>query len=177
VPGSRLALKSYTTDDPGTMQLLRRRMLRCGLDPERVLWLPTCPTATEHLRQYGLVDVALDPFPNGCCTTSCEALWMGVPLITLLGGNFVSRMGASFLSALRHPDWIATDHDHYRAIARQLASQLPALRQGRAALRQQMASSGLSDLDTYTNSFQKLLRRMWHSHCNGDGSTLLAAEI
>jgi predicted O-linked N-acetylglucosamine transferase (SPINDLY family) len=129
------------------------------------------------MQRYGAIDIALDPTPYNGGTTTLQALWMGVPVITLLGGNFVSRMGASFLSALGHPDWIATDHDHYRAIARQLASQLPALRQGRPALRQQMASSGLSDLDTYTSSFQKLLRRMWHSHCNGDGSTLLAAEI
>jgi len=109
-------------------------------------------------------------------STTLQALWMGVPVISLLGGNFVSRMGASFLSALGHRDWIATDHDHYRAIARELATQLGDLRQQRPALRQAMASSGLSDLQGYTNAFQHLLRRIWHSHCNDDGSRLLAAE-
>ena len=65
IPGSRLALKAYTSDDPGTSILLRRRMLRCGLDPDSVLWLPTTPSVEEHLQQYGLLDVALDPFPMG----------------------------------------------------------------------------------------------------------------
>ena len=133
------------------------------------------------MQRYGAIDIALDPTPYNGGTTTLQALWMGVPLITLLGGNFVSRMGASFLSALGHPDWIATDHDHYRAIASQLANQLPDLRQGRAALRQQMAHSDLSDLQAYTNAFQHLLRRMWQSHCSGDGSSgessrLLPAE-
>jgi len=90
-------------------------------------------------------------------STTLQALWMGVPVITLLGGNFVSRMGASFLSALSHPDWIATDHDHYRAIASQRTSQLPDLRQSRAALGRQMDRSGLSDLDRYASHFQRLL--------------------
>ena len=101
---------------------------------------------------------------------------MGVPVITLAGGNFVSRMGASFLSALGQADWIATGDDHYRAIARQLAEQLPSIRQGRNALRQQMASSGLSDLDRYAAHFQQLLRRIWQHHCSGSTERLLAAE-
>jgi hypothetical protein len=145
VPGSRLALKSYTTDDPGTMQLLRRRMLRCGLDPELVLWLPTCPTATEHLRQYGLVDVALDPFPNGGCTTSCEALWMGVPVITLRGDRYVSRMSTAVLQGAGLHQWIATSEADYLAIAQRAALDLTSLRQGRAGLRAQLQASELGD--------------------------------
>ena len=145
LPGSRLALKSYTTDDPGTMQLLRRRMLRCGLDPERVLWLPTCPTPAEHLRQYGLVDVALDPFPNGGCTTSCEALWMGVPVITLRGDRYVSRMSTAVLQGAGLPEWIASSEAEYLAIAQQAALNLTRLRQGRAGLRAQLQASELGD--------------------------------
>ena len=108
VPSSRLALKSYTTDDPGTTTLLRRRMLRCGLDPERVVWLPTTPAPEDHLQQYGLIDVALDPFPNGGCTTTCEALWMGVPVITLAGHHYVSRMSTAVLAGANLNEWITS---------------------------------------------------------------------
>ena len=104
VPGSRLALKAYTSDDPGTATLLKRRMIRCGLDVDRVVWLPTTTTPEEHLRQYGLIDIALDPFPNGGCTTTCEALWMGVPVVTLTGDRYVSRMSTAVLSGLSFPN-------------------------------------------------------------------------
>jgi len=86
-------------------------------------------------------------------------------------------MGASFLTALGRSEWIASDEAHYRAIARQLAAQLPALRSGRAELRQQMAASGLSDLEGYAAHFQGLLRRIWRHHCSGESGRLLAAEI
>ena len=145
VPGSRLALKSYTTDDPGTVQLLRQRMLRCGLDPERVLWLPTCPTAEEHLRQYGLVDIALDPFPNGGCTTTCEALWMGVPVITLRGDHYVSRMSTAVLQGAGMPEWIAASESEYLALAQRAAAERSNLRQTRANWRLRLQRSPLGD--------------------------------
>jgi predicted O-linked N-acetylglucosamine transferase (SPINDLY family) len=128
------------------------------------------------MQRYSAIDIALDPTPYNGGTTTLQALWMGVPVISLLGGNFVSRMGASFLSALGHRNWIATDHDHYRAIARELAAQLGDLRQQRPALRQAMASSGLSDLDRYASHFQRLLHRIWQHHCSGDTGRLLAAQ-
>lgn len=145
VPGSRLALKSYTTDDPGTVQLLRQRMLRCGLDPERVLWLPTCPTAEEHLRQYGLVDIALDPFPNGGCTTTCEALWMGVPVITLRGDHYVSRMSTAVLQGAGMSEWIAASESEYLALAQRAAAERSNLRQTRANWRLRLQRSPLGD--------------------------------
>jgi predicted O-linked N-acetylglucosamine transferase (SPINDLY family) len=101
---------------------------------------------------------------------------MGVPVITRLGGNFVSRKGASFLTALGRSDWIAETDEAFVAIACQLAEQLPDIRQGRAALRQQMAHCGLSDLERYTAGFQQLLRRIWRHHCSGDPSRLLPAD-
>ena len=67
-------------------------MLRQGLDPERVDWLSLTKGPTEHMQQYAYIDIALDPIPNGGCTTTCEALWMGVPTITLAGSHYVSRM-------------------------------------------------------------------------------------
>lgn len=145
VPGSRLALKAYTSDDPGTVTLLRRRMRRCGLDPERVIWLPTPNAPEDHLRQYGLLDVALDPFPNGGCTTSCEALWMGVPVITLAGERYVSRMSTAVLTGAELPEWIATSEQEYFNKALQAAEQRRHLRASRAQLRQHLQASALGD--------------------------------
>ena len=75
-------------------------MIVNGLDPDRVEWLPLTQGPWEHLQQYSKLDVALDPFPNGGCTTTCESLWMGVPVITLKGSHYVSRMSTAVLMAL-----------------------------------------------------------------------------
>ena len=180
LPEAQLLLKAPSLADASVIERFRALFAEQGIGAERLIF--EGPEELGRMMQrYGAIDIALDPTPYNGGTTTLQALWMGVPVITLLGGNFVSRMGASFLSALGHPDWIASDHDQYRATARELASQLPDLRQQRPALRQAMADSGLSDLEAYTNGFQQLLRRIWQSHCSGDGSSgessrLLAAQ-
>lgn len=159
LPQARLALKAFTTDDPGVVALLRRRMRSAGLDPERVVWLPTCPKVADHLRQYGLVDVALDPFPNGGCTTTCEALWMGVPVITLAGSHYVSRMATAVLTGAGLPEWICPTEEAYLQRALQAAEQLPQLRSGRSALRQQLLASPLADAQGLGEALWQALQR------------------
>ena len=118
IPDSRLVLKASHAADSDTQRLLRRRMLRQGLDPDRVDWLEITKGPTEHLLQYGRIDIALDPVPNGGCTTTCEALWMGVPTVTHAGANYVSRMSTAVLSGADLQDWIAHDHEEYVRLAR-----------------------------------------------------------
>ena len=79
VPDAILVLKANASEDLHTQTILRNRMCAHGLDPDRVEWLPLTRGPLEHLQQYSKLDVALDPFPNGGCTTTCESLWMGVP--------------------------------------------------------------------------------------------------
>jgi predicted O-linked N-acetylglucosamine transferase (SPINDLY family) len=175
LPDARLLLKAPSLADASVIARFRGLFAAEGIAPERLLL--EGPEGLEAMMQrYGGVDIALDPTPYNGGTTTLQALWMGVPVIALRGENFVGRMGASFLNALGRNAWIASDDAHYRAIARQLAEQLPALRCGRAELRQQMAASGLSDLEGYASHFQGLLRRMWRHHCSGDPGRLLAAE-
>ena len=145
IPNARLALKAFTTDDPGVIALLERRMSRCGLDPSAVIWLPTAPRPEDHLRQYGLIDLALDPFPNGGCTTTCEALWMGVPVITLRGQNYVSRMASAVLAGAGLPEWIAESEEHYLQLACNAAERLTEIRSNRSSLRHQLLDSPLGD--------------------------------
>lgn len=175
LPEAQLLLKAPSLGDASVIERFRNLFAEQGISAERLRF--EGPEGLESMMQrYGAIDIALDPTPYNGGTTTLQALWMGVPVITLLGGNFVSRMGASFLSALGHSDWIATGDDHYQIIAQELVAQLPAIRQGRAALRQQMARSGLSDLDRYADHFQRLLRRLWQHHCSGSSERLLAAE-
>ena len=147
VPSAQLALKAFASDDPGVAELIQRRMRRCGLPLERVIWLPTTARPDDHLRQYGLMDIALDPFPNGGCTTTCEALWMGVPVITLCGSHYVGRMSTAVLAAADLPHYIANSEDAYLRIAIDAAAQVQALRQGRRALRRQVQTSALGDAE------------------------------
>ena len=175
LPKAHLLLKAPSLADTSVIERFRALFAEQGIGAKR-LSFEGPEELGRMMQRYGAIDIALDPTPYNGGTTTLQALWMGVPVITLAGGNFVSRMGGSFLTALGRSEWIASDDAHYRAIARQLAEQLPALRSGRAELRHQMAASGLSDLESYASHFQGLLRRMWRHHCSGDPGRLLTAE-
>ena len=116
VPDSTLVLKANTESDMATQQLLRRRMLRVGLNPERITWIPLTAGHTEHLQQYQHVDIALDPLPNGGCTTTCEALWMGAPVITKRRFLCQSHEYSSACGCSLH-DWVAADERDYVKLA------------------------------------------------------------
>jgi predicted O-linked N-acetylglucosamine transferase (SPINDLY family) len=111
------------------------------------------------------VDVALDPFPYHGTTTTCEALWMGVPVISLQGDRHACRVGASLLHAVGHPEWIANDENAYVTIARQLAANPSALSATRAALRGEMQRSVLLDHAGQSSRFAAALRACWQEYC------------
>jgi len=175
LPEARLLLKAPSLADASVADRFRSLFYDQGIAAER-LELEGPSELGQMMQRYGAIDIALDPTPYNGGTTTLQALWMGVPVLTLKGGNFVSRMGASFLTALGKPQWIASDSSDFIAIARLLSDQRSELRQGRAALRELMAHSGLSDLERYTISFQQLLRRMWRHHCQQSPERLLMAE-
>ena len=110
-----------------------------------VEWLPLTQGPLEHLQQYSKLDVALDPYPNGGCTTTCESLWMGVPVITLKGSHYVSRMSTAVLAGAQLDDWIADSADDYLAKAKEAAQQLIVLATNRGKWRQQLQNSPLGD--------------------------------
>jgi len=145
LPGARLVLKASAGDDHPTQELLARRMRRQGLDPERVEWLALTAGCTEHLQQYRHLDVALDPVPNGGCTTTCEALWMGCPVITLAGSHYVSRMSTAVLRGAGFPAWVTASEQQYVQLAVEQAQDLQQLRQNRHHWRSTLASSPLGD--------------------------------
>lgn len=167
-PGSRLLIKSSTLVDQET---LRTRAVAAGLDVSRLIMLPATPTIAEHLACYAHIDLALDCSPYNGTTTTCEALWMGVPIVTWRGDRHASRVGASLLTAVGHPEWIAYDAEHYVRLALELAAQPEKLLPYRASLRSEMRASALLDHAGQAEKFGAALRRCWADFC---GPTLPA---
>lgn len=175
VPDARLLLKAPSLRDESIRRRFAGLFAEQGIGAERLIMRGPTGLA-EMMQEYGDVDIALDPLPYNGGTTTMQALWMGVPAVTLVGDNFVGRMGASFMTTLGTPELAAANEEQYVAAAVRLAEQRAALRGGRAALRRRMTDSPLCDIATYVSNFEALLREMWRSHCRGDGARLLRVE-
>jgi protein O-GlcNAc transferase len=161
-PGSQLMMKSFGLD----AEQMAPRLAGAGIDPARVLVVPATASVAEHLACYHRVDIALDPFPYHGTTTTCEALWMGVPVVTLRGDRHASRVGASLLSAIGHPEWIANEPETYVKIAATLASNPEQLADERQNLRPAMERSLLLSHAAQAASFGRALRACWQTVCS-----------
>ncbi len=166
VPGSRLVLKGRGLGDEESQAAYHVRFTACGLPPERVDLLERTPGTSDHLALYHAVDISLDTFPYHGTTTTCEALWMGVPVVTLGGDRHVARVSASLLTAAGHPEWIARTADEYIRIAAALASDPVKLSAIRAHLRDEMCRSALLDHAGQSARFGAALRQCWQSYCS-----------
>ena len=172
VPDSRLLLKAPSMRDAAVCDRFRWLFGERHIDASRLEFQG--PTELgEMMQTYGEIDIALDPTPYNGGTTSLQALWMGVPMVSLLGGNFVSRMGASFLHSLGRPEWLADSDGAYVRIARELAGRVDELRASRGLFREQMAQSSLCDSHRYVRDFEQLFDRMWHLYEQGNGERLI----
>jgi predicted O-linked N-acetylglucosamine transferase (SPINDLY family) len=119
----------------------------------------------EYQALRGKVDIALDPFPVNGGSTTCETLWMGVPVVTLSGDRFVARAGTSLLSTLGLTGCIAETHAEYVAIAQRLAGDPARLAALRASLRDRMRRSPLMDGARFTRNLEALYRQAWRDWC------------
>ncbi len=164
VPHSRLLLKTVQLNDPAVCENTRRRFAACGIAPERLLLGGILDSRDEHLAAYNKVDIALDTFPYPGVTTSAEALWMGVPVLSLQGDRFLSGTAGSIARNAGLPDWIAADVDDYVAKAVAFASDLDCLASLRAGLRQQVLASPLFDAPRFARHFENALWGMWQHH-------------
>jgi protein O-GlcNAc transferase len=171
VPGSRLLLKGSGLGDPVLRAAAERRMAAAGLPHDRVTMLERTNTEVEHLATYAQVDVALDTFPYHGTTTTCEALWMGVPVVTLAGDRHGSRVGVSLLTAVGRADWVAHDADEYVRIGVVLASDAAQLGRDRGELREAMRRSTLLDHVGQARRFGEALRAMAGARI-GNGMTV-----
>lgn len=166
VPGSRLMLKNRSFREP----VMRERFVvlfgEAGIPRERLDFISWTPRPEDHFTQYRRVDIALDTFPYNGTTTTCEAMWMGVPVVTLAGARHASRVGLGLLTRLGLTDLVAHDEKEYAAIAVRLAGDPGRLADLHRSLRDRMASSALCDAAGFTRDLETLYREMWGAWCD-----------
>ena len=160
VPESRLVLKALPLADEGTREPTRQRFADCGINPERISPLPPTVPLSAFMAEYSRMDIALDTVPYNGGTTSCDALWMGVPVVTLPGGRFSSRMGASVLNTVGLSELIADNEDDYVRLAISLAADENRIRILRSILRNQVAGSLLCNVPQFTSDFEAVLQEI-----------------
>ncbi|MGH8567078.1 MAG: tetratricopeptide repeat protein [Gammaproteobacteria bacterium] len=164
VPGARLLLKWRTLGTPEAEDEYRRQLGELGIDPGR-LELRGASQHRQTLVEYGDVDIALDPFPYSGGMTSLEALWQGVPVVTMPKTRPVSRQTQAFLTVLGRAEWVAKEPDDYIRIAADLASNPDRLAALRRDQRARMAASPLCDVPRFARNFEAALRGLWRSWC------------
>lgn len=169
VPHSRLLLKNKSLGDAATAERYYGLFAARGIGRELIELTGFTTTQVEHLDAYGRIDIALDTFPYNGTTTTCEALWMGVPIVTLAGERHAGRVGMSLLNAVGHPEWIAGNPIHFIALAADLAADIPRLAALRRGLRRQVADSSLCDRPAFARGMEAAYRKMWRACCAGKG--------
>lgn len=165
VPGSRLLIKSPYLEDGDVQASVREKLAASGIPDDRVELLGFFDSPKDHLAAYSRVDVALDTFPYNGTTTTCEALWMGVPVVSLAGESHASRVGLSLLTAVGHADWVTLTPKAYVEKAAALAQNRAFLCQLRESLRSKVAASILFDHAGQAARFETALRQAWSEWC------------
>jgi predicted O-linked N-acetylglucosamine transferase (SPINDLY family) len=166
VPESHIVIKHRSMADP----VVRARHIglfeEAGIDPSRIHVMEALPGVDSHLAVYNGIDIALDPFPYNGTTTTCEALWMGVPVITKLGESHVSRVTASILHRIGLDALIAAGDDDYVSRAVSLARDKAGLRKLRQAIRPMFAASKLRDESGFGRDIEARFREIWRNWCD-----------
>jgi predicted O-linked N-acetylglucosamine transferase (SPINDLY family) len=165
VPESRLLLKAASFLDRETRERVAAAFGTRGIGEDRLILRPAVIGVAGHLGTYHDVDVALDPTPYNGTTTTCEALWMGVPVVTLVGRAHASRVGASLLTTIGLSELVATTREEFLQIATDLATDLPKLKDLRGGLRDRMRRSPLTDGPRFVRDLEKAYRAMWEEWC------------
>ncbi len=165
LPEARLVLKGMAFADPLAREAFLRRAARAGLDPARVDALAWIADGSHHLSVYGDIDIALDPTPYAGVITTCEALSLGVPVVTRAGDRLLGRYGATFLPAVGLADLVCESDDAYVVTAVALARDKTRLADLRATLGRRFAESPICDARSYARSIEGAYRQMWRSWC------------
>jgi protein O-GlcNAc transferase len=160
-PEARLLIKSRGLEDPGTRDRWLRFLADGGIDASRCELRGGSFSYADHLSAHEDASVVLDTFLYHGTTTTCEALWMGAPVVTLAGESHVSRVGVSLLTTVGRAEWIGKSPDEYVEIATQLYENRDALAGVRSSLRQQMRESGLLNAARFTGELESLYDQIW----------------
>lgn len=169
VPDSRLIVKAKGLDENATRERYAAMFGAHGLDGSRVEFVGFVGDIAAHIARYRSIDIALDTFPYNGTTTTCEALWMGVPVVTLAGDRHAARVGASLLARVGLDRLIAADPSDFARICAALAADRKALAALRGTLRAHMAASPLCDGRRLAREFEAAYRGLWRRVVSADG--------
>jgi len=175
VPKSRLFLKSKQYDTPALRERIIEMMENCGITADRILFEGQSPH-DELLECYNRVDIALDPWPYSGGLTTCEALWMGVPVISKPGPTFAGRHSVTHLHNAGFPEWIAETWEDYTEKIVELASDTEKLAEIRAGIRSKVADSPICDGRRFGAHLSKAFREMWKQRVEGYAKQLPEGE-
>ena len=150
---------------------LFERFSAWGIGQDRVTFSVRLDKFTEYLGRYREVDIALDPFPFNGATTTFQALWMGVPVVSLAGNTFISRTAGSILHHLDLGELVVDTPEAYVACARDLAGDVAQLKTFRTSLRDRITTSPLCDAPTYASNVEAAYRDMWRAWCTQTRNT------
>jgi predicted O-linked N-acetylglucosamine transferase (SPINDLY family) len=162
VPSARLRLHLHV--DSGYRERVMKRAAELGLDPARVDWQGR-DTGFGYFRSYGSIDLALDPFPYGGGATTCDAMWMGVPTVTLTGDRFMSRIGGSLMQQGNLGQFVASSPEEYVGIAVDWASRVEELARLRQDMRAMLKAAPLLDQHGFMRGLEAEYRRIWTEWC------------
>ena len=170
VSRSHILLSWPTLADPTECERFKAAFAAHGIAPDRVELRPGAQSHAGVLGEYEDVDIALDPFPFSGCLTTCEALWMGVPVVTLPRSRPVSRQTQAFLTGLGRTEWVARDADDYVRIATTLVGDPTGLAGLRRGQRDRMRASPLCDGPRFARNFEAALRQIWRTWCASEAA-------
>lgn len=161
VPAARMLVKARGLDEAPTRARLAEGFASRAIDPARIEFAGFAGSLPAHIARYAEIDVALDTTPYNGTTTTCEALWMGVPVVTLAGDRHAARVSASLLARVGGGQWVAADAEGFAARAAALVADVGALGRLRGGLRARMAASPLCDGVRLARGFEAVYRRLW----------------
>ncbi len=165
LPNARLLMKARQFKDDTVCEQTRLLFQEQGVNAEQLEFVSQIPSYTAHLNLYNRVDIALDTFPYNGTTTTCEALWMGVPVVTLAGESHRSRVGASILNNIGLDELITDNVDAYVTKVLALAGDVEVLAKLNATIRDKMQHSSLTNAEQFTRSLEETYKEVWKKWC------------
>jgi protein O-GlcNAc transferase len=164
VPGSKLKLKTPSCTDENCRQYFLDYFTDSGIDQRRLIF--SGPSSLyDMMREYNEMDIALDTFPYNGGTTTFQALWMAVPVLTMAGTNFCGRMGASAMTRLGMQDWVAHSREDFIDRAIRLAADRETLVKTKKGLREKMRQSPLCDAQGFGIEMGRVFEEIWAEYC------------
>ena len=163
IPNSKLILKSRELDNQKVANETLERFKKYKINKSRLILLGRSKTRKKVLEVYNKIDISLDPFPFQGNTSTCESVWMGVPVITLKGSRYLFHFGESINSNLNMHNWIADNNNEYISKAIKFSSNIDLLSKIRTSLREKALQSSVFDASRFAEHFSKMLWEMWNS--------------